>query len=285
MGLNKVAVTGGSGRLGKYVVKELSAHYDIKVLDLVPPRDGTAFQKTDVLNPDELRSGLEGCDAVVHLAGIDLDQDTTPDAYLRVNAVGTWNVLQAACDAGAKRVVQCSSISATGLGEARKDFPPQYLPVNEDHPTAPVHPYGVSKKLQEEIARSFNHRVEIDVISLRLMLVMFDSNLDLVRDRSQDPASKWLFYYISPQDAAHAFHCALKAGELSFDTFFITAPDTCRSEPTLQWLQGQIGQLPEVRNPKTYALDPRASIFDGSRAKQALGFVAQDNWMTTCSKT
>lgn len=281
MSFATVAVTGGSGRLGKYVVHELRSHYEVKVLDLEAPGDGTAFQKTDVLKPGELKTALAGQDAVVHLAGLDLDQAASPDAFLHVNAVGTWNVLEAAYDAGVSRVIQCSSITATGLNEAREDFSPLYLPVNEDHPTRPVDPYGVSKRLQEEIARSFNHRDGFDVVSLRLMLVMFETNRALVQDRLKDPANRWLYYYVSPADAARAFHCALEAHELPYDTMFITAQDTCRGEATLEWLAAEFGNLPDIRDPALYERNPRASIFDGSRARKALNFVPQDSWHET----
>ncbi len=283
MKFEKIAVTGGSGRLGRYVVEELRGHCDVTIVDLVPPEERIAFHKCDILKPGELKKALAGQDAVVHLAGLDLVQAATPDAFVHVNAVGTWNVLQAAQHAGTKRVVQCSSVTATGLNESREDFMPKYLPVDEMHPLAPVHPYGVSKLLQEEIARSFNHLNGLQVISLRLMLVIFDAaNIALVHERLQDPENRWLYYYISPQDAARAFHCALVADELPFDTMFITAQDTCHEAATLTWFSEKFGSLPEVRNPGIYERNPRTSIFSGARARDILDFQSQDDWISTC---
>lgn len=278
MNFEKVAVTGGSGRLGRYVVAELAPHCDVTVLDLAAPDEGTNFERCDVLKPAELSAALAGQDAVVHLAGLDLDRDAAADAYLHVNAVGTWNVLEAAEAAGIRRVVQCSSVTATGLNEARPEFQPQYLPVDETHPVAPVHPYGVSKLLQEQIADSFNRRGSIEVISLRLTLVMFETALSLVEQRLRDPMNRWLYYYVSPRDAARAFHCALRAGNVELRTMFITGKDTCRREPTLDWYASSFGAIPEIKDPDHFDRNPQAAVFDGSRAREMLGFESMDRW-------
>ena len=279
MRFDRVAVTGGSGRLGAFVVDELSAHCAVTVLDLEPPSGEARFENVDVLDRAGLFQALEGHDAVVHLAGIDLDQTVPGDAYLKANVLGTWNVLEAAQERGLKRAVLCSSVTATGLGEARPDFPPHYLPVDEDHPMAPCHPYGVSKQLMELAAESFVGSGGMEVISLRPMLVMLPQNFALARERAADTASRWLFYYIDPHDCARAFRCALETDVLPFSTYFITASDTCHPESTLEWMQEALRALPEVRKPEVYADNPRASVFDGSRAREVLGFSPTSDWL------
>ncbi len=282
MRFDTVAVTGGAGRLGHYVVKALEPHCMVKVLDLDAPSADLDFARTDILDPIGLRAELQGVDAVVHLAGIDLDTPASPDAFLRTNAVGTWNVLEAALDAGVGRVVLCSSVTATGLSESRPDFAPHYLPVDEDHPMAPVHPYSVSKQLIETIASSFRQRGPMEVLSLRLMLVGFARNFDLVRQRVLDPSSRWLFYHIGPEDAGQAFVCALDAERPAYGTYFITAVDTCHNRPTLEWLRASLGTLPPVAKHGIYERSPRASVFDGSRAREDLGFLPVQMWHDLC---
>ncbi len=279
MRFDRVAVTGGSGRLGAFVVEELCAHCSVTVLDLVPPRGDTAFEKVDILDRARLFNALDGHDAVVHLAGIDLDTETSGDAYLEANVVGTWNLLEAAHERGIRRAVLCSSVTATGLGEARPDFAPHYLPVDEDHPLAPCHPYGVSKQLMEAAAESFVRR-GMEVVSLRPMLVTLPHNFALARERAADPSSRWLFYYIGARDCARAFRCALEAAALPHGSFFVTASDSCHPRPTLDWLEAALGSLPELRRHEVYAANPRASVFDGSRAREILGFSPSTDWLT-----
>lgn len=279
MKFNRIAITGGSGRLGRFVAAELARHALVSVIDVQPPDQPYQFIKADILERGQLENIFKGHDAVVHLAGIDLDTTSDARAYLNANVIGSWNVLEAAHEAGVRRVILCSSVTATGLSEARPDFPPLYLPVDEDHPLAPVHPYGVSKLMMESAGRSFIRRGGMEVVNLRLMLVLLPHNYELARKRAANPASRWLFYYIEPRDAANAFRCALEAESLPFDTYFVTAADSCHHLPTLRWLGSAFDTMPEVRIPELYTGDLRTSVFDGSRAREVLGFEPMSNWL------
>ncbi|MFO1088385.1 MAG: NAD(P)-dependent oxidoreductase [Hyphomicrobiales bacterium] len=276
MRYERVAVTGGAGRLGRHVVGALAGRCEVVVLDRAHT-DQAASLVVDVMDADAVHRALKGCDAVVHLAGIDLDTTVPPEEYVRVNALGTYTVLEAARANGVKRVITCSSVTATGLNEARRDWPPLYLPVDEDHPLNPVHGYGISKRMAESAAQSFMGAM--DVIVLRPMLVMFASNLAHVR-RQREAATRWLYYYIAPDDAGRAFHAALEAPKGTNGTFFVTAADTCHEEPTLDWLARSLGPLPEVRDRAWFRDNPRASVFDGRRARDALGFEPTSDWIT-----
>jgi len=276
--LKQVAVTGGSGRLGLHIVDRLSRDFSVKVLDLNPPiQRSIAFAKVNMLNLADLRRELQGMDAIVHLAAIDFDHNAKPEDYIHVNVQGTWNLLQAADELGIKRVILCSSISACGLSEANPSFIPHYLPVDEEHPEYPVQAYSVSKQLMEHIAQSFVRR-GMQVLCLRPMMVLLPENIKPTVERAKDPASRWLFYYISPQDCARAFAMALRAVHIDSGNFFITAQDSCRDEPTLSWLKRALGKLPEIRNSKLYADNPHASVFSGEKARRAFGFVASSRW-------
>lgn len=280
MRFERVAITGGSGRLGAYVVEELRTRCAVTVLDLSPPQADVAYVRTDMRDPQAVAAALKGHDAVVHLAGIDLDEETRAQDYLTTNVAGTWNILEAAEACNVRRVALCSSITATGLGEARLDHPPQYLPIDEDHPLKPHHPYGVSKQLMETVGDTFRSRGKLEIVNLRLMLVLLPHNYDLIRGRAGDPLSRWLFYYVTPQDAARAFRCALSVETPPVSTFFITAADTCNPEPTLKWLERALGRLPEVRDTDRFVRNPRASVFCGERARDYLGFEPASDWPT-----
>lgn len=274
----RVAITGGSGRVGRYVVDRLMKTADVKVLDLQRPAQNVSYAQANVLDLDTLRREFDGMDAVVHLAAIDYDLQAAPEQYIHVNVQGTWNVLQAAHEAHVRRVVLCSSISACGLSEANPEFPPDYIPVDEEHPGYPIEAYSVSKLLMEKMAESFVRRGDIDVLCLRLMMVLLPENIRPTIDRARDAATRWLFYYITPEDCARAFEAALQATQVKSGVFFITAADSCRAEPTLDWVQRVFGERVEVRDRAHYEENPCASIFSGKRARDLLGFEPMSNW-------
>jgi len=116
----RVAVTGGSGRLGPYVVAELAGAYAVTVIDRVPPRDGGVdYIEADVTDYESMRSALDGCDALVHLAAVPNPRTSNPQTCFRVNALGTWAALQAAEDGGrwwrpATRPPGCPTTRPTG---------------------------------------------------------------------------------------------------------------------------------------------------------------------------
>src|SRR2546422_866198 len=99
MRFDNVLVTGGAGRLGRYVVAELTGHCRVSVLD----RDRRASRPdfpADVLDLDALVRAMRGHDAVVHLAAIDVSVPAPPEGIFDPNVRGTWNVLQAAQQPG-----------------------------------------------------------------------------------------------------------------------------------------------------------------------------------------
>lgn len=273
-----VAVTGGSGRVGRHVVDQLLKSFNVKVLDLRRPPQSVDFAEINVLDLEGLRQELAGMDAVVHLAAIDFDLQEKPETYIHVNVQGTWNVLQAAHENHVRRVILCSSVSASGLSEANPSFPPDYIPIDEAHACYPIQAYSVSKQLMENMAESFTRRGDMEVLCLRLMMVLVPDNIQPTIARAADPDTRWLFYYITPEDCARAFDCALKATAIKSGVFFITANDSCRNEPTLDWVNRVFQGKVEIRDKERYARDPHASVFDGSRARELLGFKPSSDW-------
>lgn len=274
---DNVLITGASGRLGEFVLDEFADHGAVSVLDLAPPhRDDVPYRSGDVTDLDTVREAVRGHDAVVHLAAIDLGVPATPERYFGVNVMGTWNVLQAAQEAGVRKVILASSISANGVGEMRPDFVPHYLPVDEAHPCEPVHPYGVSKKVVEEVAQAFA-RSGMSVICMRPTSVAVPSHLPKMVPRAQDPDYRWLASYVTGADTARAFRLALDH-DAAFDVFFLSADDSATSEPTLERARRLFGRLPEIRDPGRFERQPRASMVDSRRARECLGWEPTSSW-------
>jgi nucleoside-diphosphate-sugar epimerase len=272
MNIRKVVVTGGSGRVGSYVLREIAPHFDVLNADLEAGRVDVRQRRTDVMRLDEVRAAVEGADAVVHLAAIDYDHKAAPERYIDVNVRGSWHVLQAAAEAGVKKVVLCSSVSACGLSEMRADWRPQTLQVDERHECRPVQAYSVSKQAIEQMGRAFVHGTSMEVICLRPLAVVMRDTFAGFLDFIDEPARHWLFYYVTAEDVARGFRAALESQGLRYGVFFLGAADTCRSEPTLDWYRERIGPLPEIGVPRVFQNLPRASIFSAAQARDALGW-------------
>ncbi len=270
--MKRVVVTGGSGRVGKYVVAQLMKKNQVVVADLKPSEHEVEFIETDVMDLEAVRKAVAKADAVIHLAAIDFDWKAAEEQYINVNVRGTWHVLQACRDAGVKKVILCSSISACGLSEMRKDWTPEFLPVNESHENKPYQAYSVSKIVMEQMAQSFADATDMEVICLRPLAVVLPETIHDYIKFVDDPERHWLFYYIWAEDLAKAFEAAVDIEGLKFGVFFISADDTSHPKPTLEWYEEVIGQIPEIKNPRLYQNNPRASIFSSQEAKNILGW-------------
>ncbi len=278
MSIKRVVVTGGSGRVGGYVVRQLLKDYEVVIADLVPGNADAEYAEVNVMNLDQVRAAVKGADAVVHLAALDFDWGCDPEKYIDVNVRGTWRVLQAAQEAGIKKVVLCSSVSACGLSEMRPNWKPQSLPIDETHENRPVQAYSVSKIVMEQMAKSYVDGYDMDVICLRPLAVVLQETIDEYIEFVDTPDRNWLFYYVTAEDVATAFDCALKADGLRFGSFFLSADDTSHPKPTLEWYQEIIGDLPEMKVPRKYQQNPRASVFSSAKAKEILGWQPTSNF-------
>ena len=295
MRFDRVAVTGGGGRLGRYVVEELSGHTEVTVLDLAPPAEGVAFTRLDVRDLDAVAAALAGHDAVIHLAAIDDGVPVDDKTYFETNVQGSWNVLHAAHELGIGKVVLASSSAVQGLGS--RDKPPYYLPIDEDHPPRPAGVYGLSKQIVETMAASFARRGAMETVCLRPVLIVrpeavgaIVAQLALLAQRGvsqldpDDPtpqpydAMPLLRAYVASRDAARAFVAALDFEGLPALVANVAAGDSVGGVATLDHARAVYGALPEVRKPALYAARADASAVDTTRARELLGWQAASDW-------
>ncbi|WP_323778793.1 NAD(P)-dependent oxidoreductase [Leisingera sp.] len=278
----RIVVTGGSGRVGRYVVACLAADHEVINADLTPPKDpapaGVQYVQADVMNLASLRAAIEGADAVVHLAGLDYDWGCASEDYIRVNALGSWHVLQAAEDAGLTKVVLCSSISICGLQEMRPGWQAQALPITERHENRPVYPYGVSKQVAEAMGESFARKGKLEVICIRPLAVILPETLGDYLEFVDAPDRNWLFYYVTVGDLARAFKAAVEVTGIAFDSFYIGADDSSRPEPTLDWYPQMTGALPAQLDEAYFARNPRASVLSNAHALARLGWAPESDF-------
>lgn len=268
-----ILVTGGSGRLGTYIVDRLKRKHTVTVLDIAPPKaSDVRYLNISIIDLAALTESLKGIDAIVHLAAVPNPRTSTPQACFTVNTQGTWTILQAAEDAGVKRVVVASSDSVTGLHYNPTNWAPQYLPVDESHPLRPSEVYSLTKEITESICRCFAVRGKVEVLAIRPGHIVFEPEYPELLTRGSDIQNYHLWGHVAPQDVAQGFDLALELKDGSYDCFFIGAQDGLNQRPTLEMFKERFGFEPIVRKPEIYAALPNAGIFDISHARAKLGY-------------
>jgi nucleoside-diphosphate-sugar epimerase len=279
---DKIACTGGSGRLGRFVVDRLAEKCEVTIVDLEPPgisADRNVHHvRSNIVDYEALKAAFKGHSAVVHLAAIPNPRTAPAATTFHTNVQGTWAVLQAAEDAGVKRVIVASSDSVFGLSYNPPDWPPQYLPVDEDHPVRPTEFYSLSKDLAEGISRSFAHRKKLEVLVIRPVHIVFPPEYPELTARGSDVENYHFWAYVSPEDVAQGFELALAHRYAGYDLFVISAADGLNARPTLELAQQRWGRLPPVRRPEYYKANPCASILDITKAREVLGFRPDSDW-------
>ena len=167
----RVLVTGGGGRVG-LVVTELMLRegYDVRAIGrrVDVQIQGAEYVACDITQYDKLYRQMQGCEGVVHLAAIPSPHPAPGQEVFRVNALGTYNVFEAASRLGIGCVVQASSINAFGCYYSTQHTAPNYLPIDEAHPTYTTDPYSFSKGVVEDIGDYYWRRDGISSVALRL---------------------------------------------------------------------------------------------------------------------
>ena len=173
MSYSRVLVSGGAGFIGSHLVDELVKQgMSVTVLDnLSTGRLGNIrghvengavrFVEGDVRDEAVVRDALRGADAVFHFASITSVPLSVrfPEETFAVNVEGTRNLLEGCVASGVERFVYVSSCAVYGE--------PQYLPVDEGHPTNPISPYAESKLKAEQLCRSYQEKDGLKITVLR----------------------------------------------------------------------------------------------------------------------
>jgi dihydroflavonol-4-reductase len=164
----RIAVTGGTGFVGSHVVELLIERGD-EVNCLVLPSEGPLwleslaadkrlrFFEGGVTDRASLGSFVEGCDAIVNIAG--LTRSKTEEGFLEVNAGGAVNLVEAALalPKGPRHIISMSSLAASGPC-------PEGRCLDEDEPLRPITPYGRSKAALETSLRAYEGRMHCTFI-------------------------------------------------------------------------------------------------------------------------
>jgi nucleoside-diphosphate-sugar epimerase len=274
--MGRVVVTGGSGKAGRAVVRELLEHgQDVLSVDLVPSQDVPAEQQivADLTDFGETVEVLRGADAVVHLAAIPAPGLRPDELTFRVNTTSTYNVFSAAPILGLRRVVWASSETVLGLPFEREQ--PAYAPIDEEHPPLPNFSYALSKLISEEMARQFNRWTGIPYVGLRFSNIMEPHDYERFPSFWEDATlRKWnLWGYVDARDVAQSCRLALERDVDGAEVFVVAAAETCMTRPSRELMAEVYPNVP-IRG----ELDEFETLLSIAKARRLLGYEPGFSW-------
>lgn len=288
--MKNIVVTGGSGKAGRAVCRDLVDHgYNVVNLDIQPSKDPVCpFIKVDLTDLGQVADAIQWGggkdhpfrpfskpDAIIHLAAIPAPELQPDVVTFTNNVVSTYAVFDAAARVGVKRMVWASSETTLGLPFSPQN-PPAYAPVDEDHPMRPESAYSLSKDLGEEMARQY-HRWNPDMtfIGLRLSNVMEPHDYANFKSWQNDPhVRQWnMWGYIDARDAAQAARKSLHADVSGADHFIIANADTVMDRPNKELLAEVFPGL-EVRK----EVGDHETLLSIDKARRVLGYEPEYSW-------
>ncbi|KAM0441274.1 hypothetical protein ACHAPT_000583 [Fusarium lateritium] len=214
----RVIVTGGSGVVGRWVIKAL-LKYGHQVLNLdQKPLDNAAVHtiKCDVADAGQVFSALSSHfklkepldagppsppDAVIHLAGYPRPLLAPDNEIFQSNVLGFHNVIEAACKLGVRKIILASSVTVYGVayGQGVQQYPS--FPVDESLNTTPTNPHALSKLMGETVAKSLALRFGADIYCLRIgAIIQLHQYDDIFKDYIYNALS-WAIHGWSYTDA------------------------------------------------------------------------------------
>jgi len=274
--VSRVVVTGGAGKAGRAVVRDLLEHgYDVVSVDLARDPNLTDEQQmvADVTDYGEVVDALKGADAVVHLAAIPAPGLKPDEVTFRVNTTSTYNVFAAAPLLGLRRVVWASSETTLGLPFERER--PRYAPIDEEHPLLPEFSYALSKVISEEMARQFSRWTGIPYVGLRFSNVMEPHDYERFPGFWDDAQlRRWnLWGYVDARDVAQSCRLALETDFSGADVFIVAAADTVMNRPSAD-LMAEVYPDVELRD----GVGEFGTLLSIEKARRLLGYEPAFSW-------
>ena len=292
----KVLVTGASGRLGPYVVRELAEHgHQVVLTSRRQPADELSahpWVQGDLNSFEDCRRAVEGVEAVQHLGAMAWPTDHPHsraraqergipfDATFKTNLLGTYYLMHAAVEAGVRVVVMAGSNCALGIGGpiSGRPFPVQYLPMDEEHPAYPEDSYAFTKRAGEELLAYYSRAYGIRTYVTRPAGIVPPERRERMA-RETGPTTSWNTYWCSwvgSEDVASAHRLLMEGAEELpvHDVYFLNADDTAHLEPSRELLAKF---RPELL-PLADGMSGHQAFFSNRKLKVAVGWEHKTSW-------
>ncbi|HLP68126.1 MAG TPA: NAD(P)-dependent oxidoreductase [Rhizobium sp.] len=288
----RIVFTGGSGKAGRHVVPYLTGKgHEVLNLDLVPlDHAGVNTLLTDltdsgqVFNALSQHFGFDGfetgkgparVDAVVHFAAVPRILMKPDNTTFQVNAVSTYNVIEAAVKLGIRKIIIASSETTYGVcfAEGDKDF--HQFPLEEDYDIDPMDSYGLSKVVNEKTARAFAMRSGADIYALRIGNVIEPHEYDRFPAFIADPPSRKrnAWSYIDARDLGQIVHLCVEKDGLGYQVFNAVNDTITANEPTAEFLKRWAPGTPHTRK-----IEGFEAPISNRKIREVLGFKEEHDW-------
>jgi nucleoside-diphosphate-sugar epimerase len=289
----RIFFTGGSGKAGRHAIAHLVEQgHDVTNIDLVPlGRPGVHDLRVDLTDAGQVFDAMAGYatfgdldaaddelgyDAVVHFAAVPAILIRPDGETFRVNTTSTYNVIDAAVKLGVPKVIFASSETTYGICFARGELLPDYVPVDEEHPTVPHDSYAMSKVANEVTARSFQARSGIDIYGLRINNVIepheYASDFPAYVERPE-LRRRNIFAYIDARDLGHMVECCLRTDGLGYEVFNVANDDSSVAITSEEVYERFYPGVPRRRD-----LGGFGSFYANDKAKRMVGFEPIHGW-------
>lgn len=289
----RIMFTGGAGKAGRHVVQYLlDQGHQVLNLDTRPldnPKVRTLI--TDITDSGQVFDALSSymglhefdpslrpqpVDAVVHFAAIPRIMITPDNELFRINALGTYNVVEAAVKLGIRKIVIASSETTYGLVFANEPRSPVYFPLDEDYDVDPMDSYALSKVVNEKTARAFALRSGFDIYALRIGNVIEPHEYEsFIPQWKSDPAfrKRIAWSYVDARDLGQITDLAIARDGLGFQVFNAVNDETSSDLPSAELLKRF---YPGV--PVKHELGEFETLLSNAKAREVLGFRQKHSW-------
>jgi len=290
----RILITGACGLVARTLIKELEPFHELRLFDRQGPDEATVFApgepggrkavpletrwpflKGEITDPERMLEATSDVDAVIHLAAAVTGIHEFGVEVFRVNAVGTYVVLDACRRNGVKRFLCASSINAFGTFYWRVSGQPvmyDSLPLEEDFEVVVEDPYSLSKFVNEHTAATFHRAFGITTAAFRFAGISTHERYEQVKG-SMGPTTAWsddLYQWVHIADIAAGIRQALETCDLpGSGVYTLGAADTRCPEPTMEILERF---RPDLVGKLTRPLEGRAPLLSIRRAQETFGY-------------
>ena len=288
----RVFFTGGSGKAGKWAIQYLQEHgHHVVNVDKNPSGLDCPELLIDLCDAGQVigamsqfiegaeldaGTGVPTYDAVVHFAAIPRVMIGTDGECFRQNTLTTYNVIEAAVKLGIPKVIFASSETTYAICFADGELKPDFVPIDETHPTVPHDSYAMSKVCNEMTARSFQARTGADIYGLRINNVIEPHEYaEMFPAFMENPALRRrnIFAYIDARDLGHMVDCCLNTDGLGYEVFNVSNDDMS-VDITSDKVIEQFYQGVEVRG----EMSANETFYSNKKAKRMVGFQPKHSW-------